>query len=213
MPVYSFSTHAATRFCLVWKIEESLATLRLQLPPQFLADFHSLGLSSQDRMGQSLAVRVALYTLLKKLGFPILPLSKNKQGRPIFVHSSFHISFTHTRYAAAVALSTAFPIGIDLEMVKPSLHLVQEKFLTKEEIEAANHCLEKLAIYWGAKEALYKRLDGQQCVSWKHIVIEPFHLHPKGALTAHLHGARYIMSYEQMIDGELPPHVLVYTEN
>ncbi|CAH2559594.1 4'-phosphopantetheinyl transferase domain superfamily protein [Cardinium endosymbiont of Oedothorax gibbosus] len=213
MPVYSFSMYAATSFYLIWKIEESLATLCAQLPSQFLADFHSGGLSSKDRIRQSMAVRIALYALLKKLDLPILPLSKNEQGRPILGDGRLHISFTHTRYVAAVALSTSAPIGIDLEMVQPSLHIVQGRFLTEEEAKDTNHCLEKLAIYWCAKEALYKRLDKQQISTCKDIFIEPFYLQTKGKIVAHLNQTKYAMGYEQIVDTVLRPHVLVYCQD
>ncbi|WP_419241732.1 4'-phosphopantetheinyl transferase superfamily protein [Cardinium endosymbiont of Nabis limbatus] len=213
MPVYSSFTHPSTAFYLLWKIEEALEALYLQLPPQFLADFDRDPLFSKDRMRQYLAVRVALSCLLQKLALPILPLSKNPQGRPVLGDGIFHISFAHTRYLAAVALSTAFPIGIDVELVKPSLHRVQERFLKEKEKEAAHNCLEKLAIYWSAKEALYKRLDQAAISSFKDIFIEPFPLHNQGELVAHCNGKKYEMGYEQMGDRLLALHVLVYCKD
>lgn len=209
MPVYSFSVHASTSFCLIWKIEESLAVLRPQLPLQFLADFHTGNLSSKERIRQSLAVRIALYYLLKRLDLPILALSKNRQGQPVLGDGTLHISFAHTRYVAAVALSTVVPIGIDIETVKPSLHRVQKKFLTEKEVKGANNCLEKLAIYWCAKEALYKRLDSQQYVASKDIFIEPFQLQTKGKIVAHLNQKKYAMGYQRIEDSVLQPHMLV----
>ncbi|TSJ81342.1 MAG: 4'-phosphopantetheinyl transferase superfamily protein [Candidatus Cardinium sp.] len=209
MSFYSFSAYTATSFLLIWKIEESVATLRSQLPPQFLVDYHSSNLSSTDRIRQSLAVRVALYHLLQKLALPILVLSKNGQGQPILGDGRFHISFTHTRYVAAVALSTVVPIGVDIEMVTPTLRRVQERFLTNKEVQNANHCLEQLAIYWAAKEALYKRLANQKITTFKAIFIAPFVLQGKGKVIAHFNGRKYGMDYQQIADSALPPHVLV----
>ncbi len=213
MPVYSFSVRSSTTFYLIWKIEESLAALRPQLHAHFLADFQTLNLSSKDKMLQSMAVRIALYSLLKALDLPILPLSKDLEGRPFLRDSSFHISFTHTRYLAAVALSTDFPTGIDIEIVKPSLHMVQEKFLREEEIKEANYSLEKLAIYWSAKEALYKRLDTQPTPTFKDIFIAPFELQTKGKIVAYVDNKKYRMGYQSMIGATVLPHVLVYCES
>lgn len=209
MPLYRFSECVPHAFYLIWKIEESVEALHAQLHPQFLADFHSNNLSSIDRQQQSLAVRVALCCLLKKLNFPLASLSKNAQGKPIL--AGYHISFTHTRYLAAVALSTVCPIGIDIEIVKPSLHKVQKKFLTEAEVQDANHCLAKLAIYWCAKEALYKRLDQQAIV--KDSCIAPFQLQAEGKIIAYWHQKKHVLGYQCIADGAIEPHVLVYSQD
>ncbi|AXI24104.1 4'-phosphopantetheinyl transferase superfamily [Cardinium endosymbiont of Sogatella furcifera] len=209
MPVYRFSVCAPHTFYLIWKIQESVGALYAQLPPQFLDDFHSNNLSFTDRQQQSLAVRVALCCLLKKLNLPLVSLSKNAQGRPIL--AGCHISFSHTRYLAAVALSTVCPIGIDIEIVKPSLHKVQKKFLTEAEAQDANHCLAKLAIYWCAKEALYKRLDQQATV--KDSYIAPFQLQDEGKIIAYWHQKKYLLRYQCIADGAIEPHVLVYSQD
>jgi len=211
MPVYNFFLLSSSTSCFIWKIEESLKKLRLQLHPHFLKDFQNANLSSKDRMRQSLAVRIALYCLLKKLNLPILRLAKNKYGSPILANSSFYISFTHTHYLAAVALSTAYPIGIDIEMVKSSLYTIQKKYLNAEEIESANGSLEKLAIYWSAKEALYKRLNKQPIPTLKDIFVQPFQLASEGEVIAHLYQKKYKMGYQQIVDRALPRHVLVYS--
>ncbi|MGI2298758.1 4'-phosphopantetheinyl transferase superfamily protein [Candidatus Cardinium hertigii] len=210
MPVYDFFLLSSNASCLIWKIEESLAKLRLQLHPLFLTDFQNANLSSKDRMRQSLAVRIALHCLLEKLNLPILTLAKNEQGSPILDNSSFYVSFTHTHYLAAVALSTTYPIGIDIEIVKSSLYTIQKKYLNAEEIESANGSLEKLAIYWSAKEALYKRLHKQAIPTFKDIFVEPFPLGAKGKIIAHLHQKKYTMGYQQIVERGLPRHVLVY---
>lgn len=213
MPVYGFSLCTSTISYLIWKIEESLETLRPQLPTQFLADFQNENLSSPDRIRQSLAVRVALCYLLEKLNLPISPLAKNERGKPILDYSSLYVSFTHTRYVAAVALSTSFPIGIDIEVVRSNLHAVQARFLCAKEVKDANNCLAKLAIYWCAKEALYKRLDKQQIASFKDIFIEPFQLLTAGKIIAHLNQKKYAIDYQQIVNTTMPPHVLAYSEN
>ncbi|MGI2257419.1 4'-phosphopantetheinyl transferase family protein [Candidatus Cardinium hertigii] len=210
MAVYNFFLLASNTFCLIWKIEESVKKLRLQLHPHFLTDFQNANLSSKNRMRQSLAVRIALCCLLEKLNLPILRLAKNEQGSPILDNSSFYLSFTHTRYLAAVGLSTASPIGIDIEMIKSNLHTIQKKYLNGEEIESANGSLEKLAIYWSAKEALYKCCNKQRIATFKDIFVEPFPLAAKGKIIARLHQKKYTMDYQQIVDRALPRHVLVY---
>ncbi|ROT47003.1 4'-phosphopantetheinyl transferase family protein [Candidatus Cardinium hertigii] len=214
MPVYSFSSLSSSSFLLIWKIEESLDRLYAQLHPLFLADFNNRSSgSSKKRIQQTLAVRWALCSLLEKLDLPIVTLSKDIAGKPILENSRLHCSFTHTPYFATVALSTAFPIGVDMEMVRPKLNIVQEKILTEEESKNANNCLEKLAIYWCAKEALYK-IVGSKAWPAKHIFIEPFPLQTEGKIIANLHQKKYAMDYKKIGDdvGVLP-HFLVFCED
>lgn len=218
MPVYSFRVLSATSYCLIWKIEEALEVLYARLHPLLKTDLCGFNLSSNNKMQQSLAVRVALECLLKKLGLPILTLTKNEQGKPIFKNSKTHISFSHTRNLAVVALSTRFPIGVDIEIVGSKLDVVQKRILNEEEFRHAHHCLEKLAIYWCAKEALYKLLDRQQFSTsnllFKNIFIEPFQLQAEGAVIAHLNQKQYALGYKR-IESDLGvlPHFLLFCED
>jgi 4'-phosphopantetheinyl transferase EntD len=56
----------------------------------------------------------------------------------------------------AAAIHLHKPLGIDLEKITERLHIIKHKFLTDSERENANDELEKLCIYWSAKESLYK---------------------------------------------------------
>lgn len=212
MAIHSFHSFSLTSACLIWKIEESIEALLAQLHPNFLDDFFSLQLSSKKKIAQSLAVRIALASLLNNLNLPVVSLSKTEQGKPILVSAELHLSFTHTPYLAAVALSKDSSIGIDIEMVSPSLRSVQEKFLNVEERKNADNCFEALAIYWSAKEALYKSLDSQAMISFRSIFIEPFHIASKGKVVAHLEGNKYQIGYQAIADGSPYSHVLAWSE-
>ncbi|WP_339044220.1 4'-phosphopantetheinyl transferase family protein [Cardinium endosymbiont of Tipula unca] len=206
MSVYSFYTPSPTSFVLLWRIEASSAILKAQLNPLFADHFDDCSISSNEKIRQSLSVRLALDALLKRLGLPIVALLKDARGRPFLKNSNLYISFSHTHYFASVALSTSFPIGIDIEMIRPKLAVVQEKVLTNKEAEHADSCLEKLAIYWCAKEALYKLLDNQEGYKFKKIFIEPFQLQTEGYVLAHLNKKKYVMHYKRIACGpdELP---------
>lgn len=214
MSVYSFYTPSSTSSVLLWRIEGSAAILKTQLNPLFAERFDGPTISSNEKITQSLSVRLALDTLLKQLGLPIVPLFKDERGRPFLENSALYISFSHTRYFASVALSTSFPIGIDIEMIRPKLAVVQEKALTNKEAEHADGCLEKLAIYWCAKEALYKILENQQGYNFKKVFIEPFQLQTEGHILAHLNQKKYSMSYKRIGFGpDVLPHFCVCCED
>jgi phosphopantetheinyl transferase len=213
MPIDSFTTLSSTSFLLIWKIEETLDVLYPQLHHLFLSDFHSCNFSSKERMRQSIAVRLALCCLLQKLNLPIVPLSKNAQGKPFLENSKLHLSFSHTPYLAAATISTSFPIGIDIEIIRPKLGVVQEKVLTQNESKNAHNSLEKLAIYWCAKETLYKLFGRQQICTFKHIFVEPFQLKTAGIIVANLNQKKYLMSYKREDKLATCPHFWVSCED
>ena len=210
MAIYSFIPLTTSSAILIWRIEESLATLQAQLHPLFLPSFSNHRFASQERIRQYLAARLALCGLLDKLALPILPIYTTARGKPFVENNSIYLSFAHTTYFAVAAVSTDCPIGIDIEITKPKLRMVQEKILCPKELQHADHCLKKLAIYWAAKEALYKMMDPQHLFNYKNIFIEPFQLQPKGKIKVHFHQEKYIMDYQQMLDTiECMPHCWV----
>lgn len=213
MSIYSFYAPSLTSFVLLRSVELSIVELKAQLNPLLTACFNDCLISSNEKIRQSLSVRLALQELLKQLGLPIVLLVKDENGRPFLKNDNLHISFSHTRYLVSVALSTAFQVGIDIETTRPQLAVVQSKILTKEESEHVGNSLDKLAIYWCAKEALYKCLMNQQSCNFQKIFVEPFQLQIEGHILAHFSGKKYLMHYKRIdCDINKPPHFCVCCE-
>ncbi len=215
MPMHSFSMLSPTAFLLIWKIEESVEELLAQLDPLFAQEVHMASIMALERMRQSVAVRLALEQLLKHLGVPLSPLARQVRGRPILTGSpNLHLSFSHTSYAAAVAVSTAFPIGIDIEQIQPKLGRVQERVLMPQERKHAQGSLERLSIYWCAKEALYKCLGGPSHYTWQQSCLDAFELRLEGTVVMHWECQTYEIHYQKLTDLlGIGPHMRVYVED
>jgi phosphopantetheinyl transferase len=216
MPIHRFSRLSPTAFLLIWKIEESIEGLLAQLDPLLAQEVHTASIiTAPERMRQSVAARLALEQLLKLLGIPLSPLAKQASGRPILTGSpNVHLSFSHTPYAAAVAISTAFPIGMDIEQIQPKLGRIQERVLTPQERKHTQGSLERLSVYWCAKEALYKCLGGPPNFTWQQGCLEAFELRLEGTVVMHWQGQTYEMHYQKLTDVlGIGPHMQVYVED
>lgn len=84
-------------------------------------------------------------------------LTHTPEGAPRLVYpdglTAPHISVSHSRELAAVALSVNFPIGIDIEQPQQRLSLIAPKFLAPGE---QGGDIDRLLRLWTAKEAVFK---------------------------------------------------------
>lgn len=77
-------------------------------------------------------------------------------GSPYIQGSDIHISISHSRLMAAVALDPARPVGVDIEESRPEqLSRVATRYLTDVELEQYR---DDLLRAWTRKEARYKYL-------------------------------------------------------
>jgi phosphopantetheine--protein transferase-like protein len=163
-----------TSFAL-WKIEE---------PVDFFAP-HFL----QNSDIQNEAKRIQWYAsrhLLNHVTGSKSEILKSESGKPYIAGNEKNISISHTQHYAAAMLSSISPVGIDIEIVHPKIERIAHKFLTTNELSAIveNEKIEKLILYWSAKEALFK-LYGKGGVDFKtQLLIEPFNLCNQGKLRA-----------------------------
>lgn len=80
-------------------------------------------------------------------------------GAPLLEGAAMHISVSHCREYAAVALCPDGPVGIDIEQPRPAqLQRVASRFLTTDEQAAIGPEPDALLRAWTAKEAAYKLL-------------------------------------------------------
>ena len=85
-------------------------------------------------------------------------LDHHDNGKPYIENNSINISITHTEKYVAVILDEDDEVGIDLESLDRDFSAVEKKALSEDEIEDLDdeRKNEQLAIYWCAKEAIYK---------------------------------------------------------
>ena len=137
---------------------------------------------SESLRKQRLAVRALLNTLFDEKVY----LSHHDNGKPYLENNPVNISITHTEKYVAVILHEEENVGIDLESLDRDFSAVEKKALSEDEIddledEKRN---EQLAIYWCAKEAVFKLLSRYNVDFAEQIEIERFRLRGEGELEA-----------------------------
>ena len=114
-------------------------------------------------------------------------LSHHDNGKPYLENSVTNISITHTEKYVAVILNDNEDVGIDCESLDRDFSAVEAKALSEEEIddlEDDEKRNEQLAIYWCAKEAIFKRLSLFNVDFAEQIELERFRPKGEGELEA-----------------------------
>lgn len=166
----------------VWRITESEAELRTMtsIPSDELEEISYI--KNESLRKQRLAVRALLDTMFEEKVY----LSHHDNGKPYIENNAINISITHTDQYVAVILNEEDEVGIDCESLNRDFSAVEKKALSDEEIgdledEQKN---EQLAIYWCAKEAIFK-LTSQYDVDFaEQIQIDGFRYRNEGELSA-----------------------------
>lgn len=194
-----------------WEISEEPEELHLQL--KILTQDNQTDIpifTSEVRQRQWLASRVLVYTLLQRLSSEQIVFQTNAAGKPIFPESSFRVSISHCQNLAAVILSDAYEVGIDIEIISPKVMRVRNKFMTDTEKNDAAEDVEKTLIYWSGKETLYKLYSKRQLIFKDNLFIKPFSKARAGTVAAQITAPdihkNYILHYEV-----LDQHILTYS--
>ena len=143
----------------VWKVEETEAELReLSSTPSDEMEEISF-IKSESLRKQRLAVRALLNELFGEKVY----LAHHDNGKPYIENDSINISITHTDKYVAVILDQNDEVGIDIESLDRDFSAVEKKALSEDEIDDLEDDKEEkneqLAIYWCAKEAIYKKMS------------------------------------------------------
>ena len=197
------STHSITTDCTLirWQITESETDLAAQL---VLTDEEQIDLNGITHPGQRiewLACRVALKTMVKASGLCYNGLWKDTYGKPhlrvpggestnlandsarpgestnsvrLGESTPGHISLSHTLGWATAVWHLTRPVGLDVEPIRDQFTRVVPRVLSPSEIADANGQPDRLAMYWCAKEALYKLYGKRQLTFREHLLIDPF---------------------------------------
>ena len=166
----------------VWQITETEEELiELSSTPSDEMEEISF-IRSESLRKQRLAVRALLNTLFDEKVY----LSHHDNGKPYLENNPVNISITHTEKYVAVILHEEENVGIDIESLDRDFSAVEKKALSEDEIddledETRN---EQLAIYWCAKEAVYKLLSRYNVDFAEQIEIERFRPRGEGELEA-----------------------------
>lgn len=192
----------------IWQISETEEELRAltSIPSDELEEISFIKNDSLRR--QKLAVRALLDAMFDEKVY----LSHHDNGKPYIENNAINISITHTDKYVAVILDDDQEVGIDCESLDRDFSAVEKKALSEEEIEDLDDDRrnEQLAIYWCAKEAVYKKMSQYNVDFAEQIEIDDFHPRGEGELEAVFTDKD---GYEENIDLEymvFDRHVLVW---
>ena len=192
----------------VWRITETEEELKeLSSTPSDEMEEISF-IRSESLRKQRLAVRALLNTLFDDKVY----LSHHDNGKPYLENNPVNISITHTEKYVAVILHEEENVGIDIESLDRDFSAVEKKALSEDEIDDLEDDKrnEQLAIYWCAKEAVFKLLSRYNVDFAEQIEIERFRPRGEGELEATFTGKK---DEEEEFDLEyitFDRHVLVW---
>ena len=196
----------------VWQVTETEEELKAltSVPSDEMEEISFIRSDSLRR--QKLAVRALLDEMFEDKVY----LSHHDNGKPYIENSVTNISITHTEKYVAVILNDNEDVGIDIESLARDSSSVEKKALSEDEIDDLEEDEKRngqLAIYWCAKEAIYKML-GQYDVNFaEQIEVEKFRPKKDGELEATFEDED---GYEEEFDLEyiiFDNHVLVWVVN
>lgn len=166
----------------VWQITETEEELK-QLSATPTDEMEEISfIRSESLRKQRLAVRALLNEMFDEKVY----LSHHDNGKPYIENNPINISITHTDKYVAVILHDSEDVGIDIESLDRDFSAVEKKALSEDEIEDLDDDRrnEQLAIYWCAKEAIFKRLSVYNVDFAEQIEIERFRPKGEGELEA-----------------------------
>ena len=210
MALYFTKELSDTARLAVWQVTESESELRelSSTPSDELEEISYI--KSESLRKQRLAVRALLNVLFEDKVY----LAHHDNGKPYIENNSINISITHTDKYVAVILDDNEEVGIDVESLDRDFSAVEKKALSDEEIEDldddSEEKNEQLAIYWCAKEAIYKKMSQYHVDFAEQIEIERFRSRGEGELEAtfiHKDGYEEELHLEYMT---FDRHVLVW---
>jgi len=134
------------------------------------------------------------------------------KGKPYLVGDDRHISISHSHDYLAVIVNEFESTGIDIELKRDKVLKIKHKFLTNEELLHANDDVEKLLIYWAAKETLYKIYGLKEVDFIQHLFVKPFTKHKLGSIIGEINLPSFNDSFELHYE-ILDDYILVYALN
>lgn len=150
----------------VWRLTETENFFYPSLPKLVQDNKNLESIHHEKRRTEWLAGRYLVMELTQRLNLPFDGIWTDEFNKPHLTLDNGSISLSHATPFVVAILDTRSPCGIDVERLREKLIPLSPKFLSKHELSLAEHELENLAIFWGAKEALYK-LHGRKSLIFK----------------------------------------------
>ena len=152
MPIYKHQQVNSIAKLWVWHITENEQSLTKNVSLTTHCNQRLQAMSHSNQRKGFLAVR----SLVEAAGLSLDQLRYTTDGKPYIEHGP-HISFSHTRDFAAVAIGKG-PIGVDVERHRSKVKRVAKKFVNPAD-QAPQQTIAELTDLWCAKESMYKAIS------------------------------------------------------
>jgi phosphopantetheinyl transferase (holo-ACP synthase) len=214
MPLFCKKEISASSKIAIWNITESLEDfLKMkQFSPDDLSVMNIF--SYEHRKKEWLVARILAEQLSGEKNLRIIYDEHNK---PFLENSKKHTSISHSHNFLAVILDNK-ETGIDIELIKPKILRIKEKFMSNEELNLLQkeNLEEQLTVYWCAKESLYKLYGKKELAFKENLSIEPFQYSGKGIIKGwikkSLFQKSFQLQYEELNSGD-DNYMLAYVIN
>lgn len=174
MPVILEKKYENNISLVIWQITESHDELQAMLPSEILTDAELASISHQQKQVEFFCSRLVIKYLANYLGIKYLGIKKDEHGKPYLSGSNWQMSITHTTNYVAAVMHPSEALGMDMEKPSEKLRRIAHKFLSETERIEAENDIEKLCIYWSAKEALYKLYGKRKVIFNENLFVFPF---------------------------------------
>lgn len=158
----------------LWQMDESVTELLERYPWANCYQGDLSRFKSDSRKLEFLSVRILLREMLQMLGCSEAQIQRvgdighNSVGKPLL--KGYNISVSHTKGYAALILSKAREVAVDIEYYSDRVKRIASKFLRKDE-KASD--LDALLVHWCSKETIYK-LFSEDNLQYAEMRVKPF---------------------------------------
>lgn len=119
--------------------------------------------------------------LLSKLLGEKVEIAYHDTGKPYLKGRKEEISISHSHDMLALLVDKEKPTGVDIELIRDKVLNITHKFLSDNELLGiANQPIEKVLVYWAAKETLYKIYSKKNVDFKEHLFVHNFEYNELG---------------------------------
>ena len=190
----------------IWKIEESIEELEYLLNESIIDNNDYKKIKSNNRKKEWLSTRALLQRMLNN---ELLEIQYDTNRKPI-LNNNIKVSISHSKGYVALMLSDVKEVGIYIQVPKNNIGKGVSVFMSPIELDeiGEKNYIEKLHIYWCAKETLYKYVGDNKLNIYNHFKINPFQISKSGKFNGLLNPTNEIVNLKYEISDLF---YLVYT--
>lgn len=185
MPLIFNENISDDAFWGIWEIRETAEELLERYNSSAEESFRQYADSEKIHPGR-ISSRLLIKELMKQRDIEHGALLFDESGCPCFKNPDYFISLSHSGAYSVAIIHRKNKVGIDIELIREKLVKVSDKYLSEKEKPDAGQDLKKLAVYWCAKETLYKIYSRKQLSLKNDLFIHPFEIKGQGICTGEI---------------------------